>query len=57
VLNELISDGVRFVAEFVGDEGCSGVEEVVGVCAQLVRCLSFSVCVMFGVGALVVLGL
>jgi hypothetical protein len=55
VLNELITGGVRFVAELVDDEGCSGVEEAVGVCAQFVSCLSFSVGVMFRVGALVVL--
>jgi hypothetical protein len=57
VLDGLVSGGVRFVAGFVGDEGCGGVEEVVCVCSQIVSCLSFSVGVMFGVGALVVLEL
>jgi prolipoprotein diacylglyceryltransferase len=57
VMDVLVYGGVRFVAEFVGGDGCSWVEEVVGVSAQFVSCLSFSVGVMFGVGALVVLGL
>jgi hypothetical protein len=58
VVNELISGGVGFVAEFVVDEGFGVVWVAVGVgCVQFGSGVSFSVGVMSGVGALVVLGL
>jgi hypothetical protein len=57
VLEGLVFGGARFVAEFVSDEGCGGVEEVVCVCSQIVSSLSFSAGVVFGGGALVLVGL
>jgi hypothetical protein len=53
----LVFGEAMFVAEFVGDEGCSGVEEVVCVSSQIVSSLSFLAGVVFGGGALVLVGL